>query len=559
MKNTEENPGAGSATRPRGRSRSTAVNLALFSTGAAVALLATTLSPLASPDSYSYLEAARNLSAGNGYVSDLIFTSSPLGDPPPLTIWPPGYPIAVATLMSLGVADATAARLVSIVCFALLVVTVRYVGRCSIDDRTGVLAALFVAAWPVLVQHSGDIESESLFLAATAGALLCLIHALDIQSAPSYRLLSSGAILLGLAVVTRYLGIVFVPATSLAIVVVLQRTGGIKAWIRPLVVWAGIATLPAALWMTRNLAIGGSLAGPRTLDGSPDPLPHLWTAIKTVGRDLGELTARVLVLPELLGLPVVVSLAALLLFLLLLISFGAARRQRPHRYSEDGTLPTGLKILVTTVAGYGIGMVALRGVVQTADPLDSRMMMAIYPFVAVLLATTVTAARSASGRLVRRLPIVVGALAVVAVAATLLSLSGGKNGIVTGLAEPPDYVATLEDIVGEDALLVGNRLFEANHFLDTTVITFSAYPYSSWHYDCDWIRQHLERLAARKAYFVVKAERNGVINDDLLAEYPSEFRRLAAGDVPAHFDLQYSSETLIVYAFDKDKWSCPLQ
>src|SRR5262249_4379628 len=74
-----------------------------------------------SPDSANYIDCARSLRAGHGFLT------RPGGGLDarlwePITLWPPGYPLLISVAMRAGLDDYSAALAISIGCSAIVVV-----------------------------------------------------------------------------------------------------------------------------------------------------------------------------------------------------------------------------------------------------------------------------------------------------------------------------------------------------------------------------------------------------------------------------------------------------
>jgi hypothetical protein len=218
--------------------------------GAPAVLMAARRGPGASSDSAHYVAAARSLAEGRGYTERDGF-----GRYAPVTHWPPLYPAALALPALAGADPLWAAPALGSALFAL---TLLLIGR-MVYRRTGgsLPAALFAALAALSVVDMFRIHvmvwSEPLYIPLALLALYALARHLD---APARRWLIVAALSAGAAFMTRYAGLALVAAGSLALL--LWRSG---AWRRRLmdgVLFGAGACLPMALWMGRNLAVGGT-------------------------------------------------------------------------------------------------------------------------------------------------------------------------------------------------------------------------------------------------------------------------------------------------------------
>jgi 4-amino-4-deoxy-L-arabinose transferase-like glycosyltransferase len=142
-----------------------------------------------------YARLAENLRAGAGYVGiDL---------PGKNLMFPPLYPYLIAGVSLIVPNFEMAARLISIVLGAALVVPVYFLARQLYDDRVGRIAAIVVAVHPLLVHFSATAASETTFLFFVIYALSETVGAMR---APQTRRFVAAGILLALAYLTRIEG-----------------------------------------------------------------------------------------------------------------------------------------------------------------------------------------------------------------------------------------------------------------------------------------------------------------------------------------------------------------
>ncbi|CAN5819658.1 hypothetical protein BH23GEM7_BH23GEM7_03580 [soil metagenome] len=226
-----------------------------------------------STDSVVYIDSARRLVRGDG------FTGGFTGHVGPITHWPPLYPSALAALALLGLDPLVGARILALLLFGANVFVVGWlVWR---HGSGGILPAL---ASSLLVLVSADLLeihswgwSEPLFL------LLCALglHHLALYLAHPHRRrrLIAAAAFVGLAALTRYLGVTVIMAGGLAI---LWLAPG--RWLRrgvDALLFGVLSTVPLALWMLRNLLLSGTPTS-RALVVNPIGLEQLLTAARTV-------------------------------------------------------------------------------------------------------------------------------------------------------------------------------------------------------------------------------------------------------------------------------------
>lgn len=114
------------------------------------------------PDGAEYARSAENLLRGEGFSG--IWSR-------PEVIFPPLYPLLIAVVNLLTGNSEVAARLVSVICGALLVIPIFYLGRKLYGPRIGMLAAVVAGIHPILIAISVTGFSESTYLLFFAWAL----------------------------------------------------------------------------------------------------------------------------------------------------------------------------------------------------------------------------------------------------------------------------------------------------------------------------------------------------------------------------------------------------
>ena len=192
-----------------------------------------------SPDSVAYLAAARGIASGHGVA---IPTAG--GQWEALRLWPPLYPALLAVPACLGLDLLRAAQCLNVLAFAgTLVLCALIVWRQTRSPLASLwAAALLVFAPPMLLIHI-NAWSEPPFILFLLAALALVAEHLN---RPSLWKLATSGLLVGLAMLTRYVGIAMLPALGAGIVFF---SGGALArrW-RDTVILGIMACLPAASW-----------------------------------------------------------------------------------------------------------------------------------------------------------------------------------------------------------------------------------------------------------------------------------------------------------------------
>jgi len=225
------------------------------------ALVATRHGIALSPDSVSYLSAARNLAAGHGYL-DFTGTAD--------TTFPPLFPAAIAAGNVVGFSLTTSARLVNASSFAVIVVLSWALLRRHVDSTVvRVTALIAIACSPVLLDVSAKAWSEPLFCAFLLAFLLVIERAVCSVDA-RLRLVAAAGLISGAAFLVRYVGVSLI-ITGVVVCTLLPLGTSIRRRAeRTLVFVLAAAPLPA-IWALRNAGSGAQhLLGPRVaLPGSP--------------------------------------------------------------------------------------------------------------------------------------------------------------------------------------------------------------------------------------------------------------------------------------------------
>jgi hypothetical protein len=228
--------------------------LALAALAGAATWVATRHGPGMSPDSVTYLSAARNLASGHGYTD---FTGQAL------TTFPPGFPALVAVARILGVGVTTGVRLVNAVSFAATVLLAWRLIRRHVSSLLVALGATaLVAVSPALINVASNAWSESLFCALVLGFILALEDATE-PGGNQARSIAAAAVLAGLAFLVRYAGLSLFIVGSLALVASSYREGW-RVAARRLAEFSAVGLVIPAVWLARNAGSGTRfLFGPR--------------------------------------------------------------------------------------------------------------------------------------------------------------------------------------------------------------------------------------------------------------------------------------------------------
>lgn len=208
-------------------------------------LWVTALGPGVHEDSYSYMDTAWSFLHGYGF----------LRDGKPMTHFTPGYPMLLAFSYIVDGNLVQAARWLHVLLYGINMVLIG-VAAYTISERS--VLALLIA--PVVVMLSGELlvvystaASESPFIAlALASFILLSMHIKD----PRQTLLLTAAVLLGLAMVTRYVGITLLPAVIASLWLTDRQPRLYR--IRDCFLLSVVSSVPLAAWIVRNLILVGN-------------------------------------------------------------------------------------------------------------------------------------------------------------------------------------------------------------------------------------------------------------------------------------------------------------
>lgn len=343
-----------------------------------------------SPDSVAYIGVAQNLHTGQGLTV-------PLGDRvnQPLTQFPPFYPLVLAAFTLVNAPAYSAARLLTDLLFAANILMVGWM-LYRLAPHAGwaaVLASLGMLVAPAMLEIHVMAWSEPLFILLGFSGLFVLADHLE---KPQRGRLAGAALLCGLAILTRYAGVVFLAAGLLGIVLFAQADSRRK------VSSALLFTLIGALPLIANLAYNQLATGSATNRGlafHPITRSQLWQGLTTISGWIG-LPAN---LPTWLHLLVLVAAAILVGWIFIIV---IRRREKPA-----ARLPAFIQVLLLFVLLYGGFLLLSISFVDANTPLDNRILSPM--FVGLLILVVYAAAQlSIQGNNVLRwsLSIIVGLL-----------------------------------------------------------------------------------------------------------------------------------------------------
>ncbi|OGV57694.1 MAG: hypothetical protein A2X49_17120 [Lentisphaerae bacterium GWF2_52_8] len=198
------------------------------------------------PDSVTYIETARNLLLGNGFLADGL----------PMTHYPPLYPLLLAMLGFFQDIDILqAARLLCILLFGINTVLLGLV--VFICSNRSLLASIctmciFLFSEPVVQVHSAAL-SEAPFITFTLFAFLLLsLHI----ARPNLYLIFAASLSIACAIATRYVGITILLPLVCGIMFLGSRT--LKQKICDTFIATSIVLAPISSWVLHNFLTAGT-------------------------------------------------------------------------------------------------------------------------------------------------------------------------------------------------------------------------------------------------------------------------------------------------------------
>jgi hypothetical protein len=346
--------------------------------GVGVIIYSTTLGVGIGGDATLYIDAARNLLTGKGLV---IF--DPAVGFKPLPYSAPLFPILLAGTGLFRVGLAQAARWLNALLFGGTIFLVgAFVLRYTRSAAVAFLSALLVLLSPVAVRTYAWAMAEPIFLFA---GFLGLFLAIAYTERPRAGLLVGALIAAGLSACARYIGVGFVGAAAL-IILLMDRRGWLQR-VKAVLVFGIGSAIPVGIWVvwdylqTQTVASRSVLAGPglgaRILAALPSfkeaflfwIIPDSWVDTPPYPHALNTLA--------------LVGAGAALVALAAAVVWRARVRKASSAMDGSVRLALGLAILVAVYLA-----VTLAVYVSTYPPitLDNRMIVPVHLAVLVLVA-----------------------------------------------------------------------------------------------------------------------------------------------------------------------------
>jgi len=291
-----------------------------------------------SPDSASYLAAARSLASGEGYRT---FASGPY------LRWPPLFPTILAGLELVGIEPPTGARLLNALAFGLIILCAGHLLRRTVQTRLLAVLGTASVASSALLQVSMMAWSEPLFVLLV---LLSLVELSTFLETNQSRALIRAALLAALCLLQRYAGAMVILSGCLMLVLYGPR-GSFRKRIAHSAFFGCLSAAPAALWMVHHHIVTGAAA--RAGVGAQAALSHnAVLVLRTLGKWFLADGAR-------LPMGIVV------------LGVAAAAAMALWRRSDQATASVAPRtIRAGTMGAFALAFVAQQVVLSTILPLD---------------------------------------------------------------------------------------------------------------------------------------------------------------------------------------------
>jgi len=227
-----------------------------------------------STDSVVFLDTAENI-----VDKGKIWTTA-YGRNIPMTHFPPLYPTLLATLSRVsGASIETSAKILGALAFALnALLCGALTRRFGASAKTAFIAAALLALSEAMISIHAKVLTEPLFITFLLAALCALPRFLETGK---WRWLATAAVLTALSCLQRYAGLALVAAGTLSLLLLPRARLSIKRRLARAAAFSAMASAPLALWMLRNMIIGGSAAN-RHLVFHPIDLPHVRQLVRSI-------------------------------------------------------------------------------------------------------------------------------------------------------------------------------------------------------------------------------------------------------------------------------------
>jgi 4-amino-4-deoxy-L-arabinose transferase-like glycosyltransferase len=511
------------------------------------------------PTAMVYIDVARHLARGEGISSSILFTTSVPRVPAPMSVWAPAYPVVITLLAALGFDVTVVARLIALAAFGLSAVLVWWLANVLYGARVAMAAAALFAVWPAMTRVATNAWSESLFVLCLLASVALTFQAIRPRRLTGGLAAALGGLVMGLAALTRYAALPLIPWGAV-LIVLLAREARWRARVVRAAVWTIAAGLPVAAWLARNVAATGGLIGAGRQRDDLGPLYHIVFASRTVVSDLLGLIARVLVVPEWVGLEAEQMMALVLLLVAAGIVVFFRRRESRGRLAAGiatALAPPEARFAMLMALGYWGAMIVARSTIGFY-PLDSRLMMPVYPLaLLVLVAAGLAVPDAASPARAHRTGAAVVLATLLAVLALVVPRSLAAGGPRLQPDPAPAWVQWAATQTTADTLIVGNLSFDYNFYLERPVIEFSSNRFGISRFDCQAVSALLGRLNVGRVYLILRADRDRFDPETMGELYDPLLARVLKGEAVLPLRLVARAPEFAAYEVLSSRWPCP--
>ena len=209
--------------------------------------------PNITEDSVTYISVAKNLVAGDGFLGQ---------NQGELILYPPGFPLLLGVLASLGADPIEAGRFVNIIGFGIvLCLTYRWLNYYIGNTFLVIIAAIVIASSYPLNTVFSYLLSDSIFIISVVASLISMSRFLKSPD-PSWSTLAWSASFTALAATTRYIGVTVILTGIIVIFMHPSRLKIIKK-LKYLTFYIAASSILLTIWTIRVYLATGHLWGNR--------------------------------------------------------------------------------------------------------------------------------------------------------------------------------------------------------------------------------------------------------------------------------------------------------
>lgn len=218
-------------------------------------------------DTAQHISVAQNLLAGKGLSTSLLFYDEHFQQhklPAAQTIWPPGYPLLLATLLATGLSAAAAVVGLGVASHVLSGVTLfALLRRLQVGRLLAFLSAVTWLLWTAEIGLVNRGYTEPLFILCTVVAAYCFVRAEQSGTQPArLRWLFAMGAGLGASFLVRYVGILAVAAGIATVAITtIKRDGLNRTGLTNVVATGTLPGLAGVAVAVRNWLITSTMTG----------------------------------------------------------------------------------------------------------------------------------------------------------------------------------------------------------------------------------------------------------------------------------------------------------